>query len=529
MAGDRAPIAWDPRLFPSGIEYYPKPSLPRGLYRSKRLHDEPLRVGFLSPEESRLMPKPQYVRDLSQGTAVRSRFCVLNPQPASGNGPYKLTLRDRTGDLPAKIWPRSTRLSWPDLQAARFADVTGTVDYNGYSEGLEVTIVAFAPVEDPGELAEYLPRYRGSLSALKRDLHALVTSVADPSLRGLLRALFFEDEAFRQAYFDAPAAQHMHHAYIGGLLEHSLEVARICDAVARALPGLHRDLLVTAALLHDIGKIEEIDYRTPGFPFTRAGGMLRHVFLGAQRVYRLLDSLEPCPDGLSDALCHLLLSHQGKPEWGAPVHPCSREAFVLHAADDLSAKSYHCREAAAASGKPNQGLFQKSPGLAGRVYTGSFAWDASGAVPAASGGLPAFPPDGPAGEEGLPDNVILLPILGSVAAGLPNEEREDVEGFYPLPQSGPASEGDYLLRVKGDSMVGAHLLDGDLAHVRPEEPVREGDIVVALVDGESTVKRLSSEGGRTVLRPANPDYPVIVPAGDLTIQGKVIGAIRPAL
>jgi 3'-5' exoribonuclease len=239
------------------------------------------------------MAKRQFIHELDQGVIVDSRFCILNPQSPSGNGPYKFILRDRTGDMPALMW-RSTGIDWPTIAGARYADIQGIVQYSDYSKRLEIRVDHFQAVEDPGNVSHYLPRFVGDSTAHRQELYDLVKSIATPTLQRLLDQLF-RDEPFRRAYFDAPAAQHMHHPYIGGLLVHSLEVARICDAIAAAIPGLNRDLLVTAALLHDIGKIDEIDFQQDGFPFTRSGGMLGHVFLGAQRVYHLLTTFDDCP------------------------------------------------------------------------------------------------------------------------------------------------------------------------------------------------------------------------------------------
>jgi repressor LexA len=179
-------------------------------------------------------------------------------------------------------------------------------------------------------------------------------------------------------------------------------------------------------------------------------------------------------------------------------------------------------------------MFQKAVGLDGRVYTGSLNWTSEG-----------NPQDKPLDrdlftilhssslaeptEQGLPDNVILLPIVGSIAAGLPTEEQEHLEGQYPLPKSSSVEEGDYLLRIRGDSMVDAHILDGDLVHVRKTRDGNNGDIVVALVDGENTVKYLSKRGGRVSLLPANPAYSEIVPTDELIIQGRVVGVIRQSI
>lgn len=470
------------------------------------------------------MPARQFIADLHIGDTVQSCFCVVDPQPSNGRSPHRFTLRDRTGDLPAKCWPDNIRVTWSDIVSAQYAEVTGVVDRSRFAAGGEVTVAEFVAVSDPDNRADYFPVGPHDPEKLWQEMKALVNSLQNPTLYELLRRLF-RPSPFLRAYKEAPAAQRMHHPYLGGLLEHSLEVARLCDSMARTLPDLDRDLLVTAALLHDVGKVEEIDYTAPHFASTRIGGMLGHVFLGTQQVYRILSEIPDCPDGLADALCHLLLSHHGKPEWGAPVPPCFQEAYVLHACDQLSVQSYYCRQASQAA--TARTLFQKQAGLEGYVFTGDFPWKERFATLPAKQALSAQDVPALAVEAGgLMAPIVMLPLLGHIAAGVPVEAQEAVEGRYALPQSEKVRPGDFLLRVHGDSMYQAHILDGDIVHIRPQQTAESGDIVVALVDGESTVKQLIQTEGQVLLRPANPAYTDIVPTESLCIQGKVIGVLR---
>jgi 3'-5' exoribonuclease len=456
----------------------------------------------------------QFVENLIHGIAVRARFCVVGAQPASGNGPHRFILRDRTGDIRAKSWPN--RIAWEALAAVTYADVEGTV--TEYQGNLDVQVDRLTSVSDPGDLSEFLPASPRDSAQMWEELKELVRTIQDVPLRTLLGNLF-SDAAFRKAYLSAPAAQKMHHPYLAGLLEHSLEVALLCDAVAAAMPNLHRDLLVTAALLHDVGKVEEIDATGPQFAFTRTGGLLGHVFLGAQRIYAALQRIEGCPPDLADALCHLLLSHQGKLEWGSPVTPGCFEAYVLHACDQLSAQGYYCRQGATVPGV----LFQRVPGLEGYLYTRPL----SSPVAARAGKRKKVEAPPPIRfSETEPPTIIVLPILGRIAAGQPTDVQQEVEGHYSMARTEAVRDGDFLLRVRGDSMIGAAILDGDLVHVRPQQQARPGEIVVALVDHESTLKRLVRENGRLLLRAENTAYPDIVPQADLCIQGKVIGVIR---
>ncbi len=464
--------------------------------------------------------------DLEKGDLVRSRFAIVNAQQSSGKNPHKFTLRDRSGDIGAKAWPSTPGVSWEEVALADYADVTGKVEYSDYTKGLEIKVDTFANVADPGDLADFLPTTPADREELWNGVKGLVKSLADPYLGKLMRNLF-KDPTFQQAYRTAPAAQHMHHPYIGGLLEHSFEVASLCDALAITLGDVDRDLLVVAALLHDIGKIEEIDYASPHFGPTRTGGMLGHVFLGAQRIYSTLGQIKGCPDGLPDMLCHLLLSHQGKLEWGAPVAPCTHEAAVLHLCDHLSAQGFYYRQAR--QGTVAGSLFKRVKGLEGHVFTGEPSWRTYAAPTpadereeAVQNAAPHLRMVGGTHEPAL----VFLPLLGRIAAGVPTDAQANLEGRFAVPQTGKVQEGDFLLRVSGDSMIDAHILDGDVVHVRPTAEAAHGAIVVALSDGESTVKYLIKEEGTAFLRAANPAYGDIVPSQELQVQGIVVGVLR---
>ncbi|HEJ83934.1 MAG TPA: HD domain-containing protein, partial [Desulfobacteraceae bacterium] len=161
-------------------------------------------------------------------------------------------------------------------------------------------------------------------------------SLGNPHLQALLKA-FLDDAAFLQAYCKAPAAKSMHHVYLGGLLEHSLAVADLADDICRRYPELDRDLLVAGALLHDIGKVDELRYvRT--FDYTDEGKLLGHIVMGVEMIDEKLRGLESFPRPLALLLKHLLLSHHGQYEYGSPKRPKTMEAVVLNFIDDLDAK-----------------------------------------------------------------------------------------------------------------------------------------------------------------------------------------------
>jgi 3'-5' exoribonuclease len=160
--------------------------------------------------------------------------------------------------------------------------------------------------------------------------------MTDVNLRALLQA-FLDDGAFLEAYSRAPAAKAMHHVYLGGLLEHSLAVATLADDICQRYPGLNRDLLVAGALLHDIGKVNELRYAR-SFEYTDAGKLLGHIVIGVEMIEEKLRGIPGFPRELAILLKHLLLSHHGQYEYGSPKRPKTLEAVILNFIDDLDSK-----------------------------------------------------------------------------------------------------------------------------------------------------------------------------------------------
>jgi 3'-5' exoribonuclease len=283
------------------------------------------------------------VAGLREGDAHAGCYCVGSVQTlrTKTDKPYlKVQLSDRTGTLEGRVWDDAERLA-PLLAAGTFVGVRGRVEVFAGVTQLRVEEVVPVVIE-PEELAHFLPRSGYNPEAMGRELDRLVAGIGDPALRALAARLLAGDAATGRAFRAAPAAKHNHHAYLGGLLEHSLSVAFLCDALARHYGDLvDRDLLVTGALLHDIGKIREIA-TTAGFPYTDEGKLLGHILLGLDMVRD--GAREVIAEGAAlderrlELLLHLVASHQGRHEWQSPREPRTLEALLLHYADDLDAK-----------------------------------------------------------------------------------------------------------------------------------------------------------------------------------------------
>ncbi|TLM97374.1 MAG: HD domain-containing protein, partial [Actinobacteria bacterium] len=277
---------------------------------------------------------PRFVNELSDGCAVAGAFLLRSKEmraARNGDAYLVLTLADRTGSIPGVLFkPDPSAVAIP---SGSVVQVVGRVTSFRGSRRISVDRLRPASSWDPDDLMASTTRSRAEVAA---EFTAIVRSVSDPGLRATLRRIF-GDAAFFERFSTCPGAQSHHHAYLGGLIEHTVGVAALCASLADRYEGVARDLLVTAALLHDVGKVEELRFDT-GIGFTDRGRLIGHVVLGSEIVTRAardagLDS------EVEARLQHALLSHHGELEWGAPRRPATLEALLLHHADNLDAKA----------------------------------------------------------------------------------------------------------------------------------------------------------------------------------------------
>lgn len=282
------------------------------------------------------------VRDLADGRDVTACYLVHEKQRKETKNakPYlHLVLGDRTGTIEAKVWDDADRLD----RAFHADDVIGIRGkISTYNEKLQLTVAWAETLEiADGDLEFFIPCSPRDRGEMARELDLLVASVGDPALRTLLARCVGKGSTLGKQFRIHPAAKRNHHAYLGGLLEHSLSVAKACDRMCSHYISqgarLDRDLLVTGALLHDLGKVRELSARRT-FSYTDEGQLLGHILIGLQIVAREAESIPGIrPDKLLH-LQHLIASHQGKLEWASPKEPQTLEALILHAADELDAK-----------------------------------------------------------------------------------------------------------------------------------------------------------------------------------------------
>ena len=282
------------------------------------------------------------IEELALGAEIAACYLVqeCNRRETRNGKPFlQLVLADRSGTISGMVWDDALR--WEPLcQPESIVGVRGLVqEYDGK---LQVNVSRVERLNTAAEDLEYLlPASRRPRDRMEAELDALIGSVADRGLRKLLQRCLGRSTELGRAFRVHPAAKKNHHAYLAGLLEHSLSVASACDALAAhyAAQGLllDRDLLVAGALLHDLGKVRELK-GVPGSGYTNEGQLLGHIVIGIQLVGREGEKLASLPAERLLLLQHLIASHQGKPEWDSPKVPQLVEALVLHYADDLDAK-----------------------------------------------------------------------------------------------------------------------------------------------------------------------------------------------
>jgi len=285
--------------------------------------------------------KDIYIADLAnfdEGKLFDGYFLVLGKQTATTktNKPYlNLILGDNTGQLEASVWdPTDPRIA-KDFSKGDIVKARGSA--SRYNDRLQMKVDQLR-LAQAGEVdkADMLPSTKQDVATLWNALRGFVESVTNPDLKRLLTTLL-DQPALAEAYREAPAAKQLHHAWLGGLLEHVVSLCTLADRVAPHYPLIDRDLLVTGVILHDIGKVRELSWEI-GFEYTIEGMLLGHIQIGAALAERTIDSLPDFPPKLKTLVLHLILSHHGKLEFGSPKLPMIPEALMLNFIDDLDAK-----------------------------------------------------------------------------------------------------------------------------------------------------------------------------------------------
>ena len=280
----------------------------------------------------------KYIKDFKEGDRIFNIYLCKHKQSAvTKNGkPYdNVTLQDKTGTVDAKIWdPNNAGIE--DFDSLDYIEVYG--DVTSFQGAFQVNVKRVRKCRE-GEYdpADYLPVSKFPIDGMMKDLLGLIDSIENPYLKKLLQAFFVEDEEFVNVFRQSSAAKTVHHGFVGGLLQHTLAVARLCDYYCTQYPILKRDLLLTAAICHDIGKTKELSL-FPQNDYTDDGQFLGHIVMGSEMIGEKVREISGFPPLLASELKHCILAHHGEYEFGSPKKPAIVEAVALTFADNTDAK-----------------------------------------------------------------------------------------------------------------------------------------------------------------------------------------------
>lgn len=280
----------------------------------------------------------RYIETLIEGERIQETYLCRQRTTAmtkTGKEYENVILQDKTGSLDAKIWdPHSMGID--EFDALDYVEVNGDVTvFNGQTQ---LSIKRARKISETDvDPTNYLPCTNKNIDEMMMELTKFIAGVNNPYYKQVLTKLFIDNTEFAEAFKKHSAAKSVHHGFIGGLLEHTLSVAKMCDFFAKQYPILNRDLLMTSAICHDIGKVYELsDF--PMNDYTDAGQLLGHIVMGSEMLGKIMDSIPDFPTKLKNELKHCILAHHGELEYGSPKKPALIEAMALNLADNADAK-----------------------------------------------------------------------------------------------------------------------------------------------------------------------------------------------
>lgn len=282
--------------------------------------------------------KNLFISDITDGQQVKDLFLIREvgrAETRAGKPYLTLKVMDKTGEIAGRVWDDADR--WLE-QCAVGRVVSLSAQAQSYKNILQLKINSLQAVsEDEVDMALFVPSTSDDIEEMTKELLKFARSVDDEFLRKLLLKLF-QDKNFLPLFQKAPAAKFMHHAYLGGLLEHTLHVTRLADQVAALYPSVDRSLLLAGAMLHDVGKVKEFSFASHPFDYSDQGRLMGHMVIGVEMVQARISKIKNFPAETGVRLKHLILSHHGRYEFGAPSLPMLHEAFILNFIDDMDAK-----------------------------------------------------------------------------------------------------------------------------------------------------------------------------------------------
>ena len=280
----------------------------------------------------------KYINTIKEGDRGTETYLVKKKTQGlskTGKAFESVTLADKSGTIEAKIWDVDSE-GISDYDELDFVTVTG--DITSWNGALQFNIKRLR-IANPGDydIADYIPASKKDIKVMYDELLGLINSIEAPYMKKLLQKFFVEDKEFIEEFKKHSAAKSVHHGFTGGLLEHTLSVTKNCDFFSKQYPFLDRDLLLTASIFHDIGKVKELS-EFPRNDYTDEGQMLGHIMMGAGMLDRAIDEIPDFPKNKRTELIHCILSHHGELEFGSPKKPAIAEAIALSFADNVDAK-----------------------------------------------------------------------------------------------------------------------------------------------------------------------------------------------
>ena len=285
-----------------------------------------------------ILTKSCFIKNIKDSQALEDLFLIkemTRAETRAGKPYIKLVVMDSTGEISGNIWEEADRYN-EEFKPGQVIRLNGQAQaYRGILQ-LKINRIQ-AVAESEVDRSLFLPTAPVAPDAMTEELLRLIMGIKDKRLKKLVLA-FFTDLKFVELFKNAPAAKQMHHAYHGGLLEHTLAVANLANLVAGLYPVVDHSLLMAGAILHDLGKIKEYSFNSYPFDYTDDGRLMGHAVMAVEMIQEKIATIQQFPGQRATSLKHLILSHHGRHEFGAPVVPMMLEAFILHFVDDLDAK-----------------------------------------------------------------------------------------------------------------------------------------------------------------------------------------------
>lgn len=298
----------------------------------------------------------KYIETLREGERVGDIYLCKYRQSAvakNGKAYENVILQDKTGTIDAKIWDPGSQ-GVDEFAALDYIDVVG--DVTSFQGNLQLNIKRIRKAsEGEYEPEDYLPVSERDIEEMYAELLTYIGQITNPYLKQLTDGYFIGNEAFIKAFKFHSAAKSVHHGFVGGLLEHTLNIVKLCGFYAGQYPMLNKDLLYTAALFHDVGKMKELSV-FPENDYTDDGQLLGHIYMGAELVGSAIRRISGFPRKLAGELKHCILAHHGELEYGSPKKPALMEAIALNFADNTDAKMQTFKEAIKSAGDNDEWL-----------------------------------------------------------------------------------------------------------------------------------------------------------------------------